>query len=231
MFSLLSFSTWALTVTHLMALAQGLSTGAAQCHVGESSAGGLHLRAANITTGLLQEFGLEVLLNGQVLSDANATDFVVGRDHLLTLRSTTGAIFRGLLFSLGAGDNRADTTDALDVAPESAAILRVASVCIAEDVGGLTHVNNLGKTEAAGVLRMDEMDSNLILDVTVVIENRNDVSSFYYTQYTLNAVEGDGSMEDGPQLEAVLSAASQMMDIAVISMLVVLSMGLWNLAI
>jgi hypothetical protein len=77
-----------------------------------------------------------------------------------------------------------DTTVALSSA--DANVQEALEACIvAQGVGGVTHADNDVKTGVSGVLRLDEVASNLVLDVTVVIENRNSVSTFFYSGYTI----------------------------------------------
>ena len=91
------------------------------------------------------------------------------------------------------------TKESLRVAANDDVNVQLAStVCITnEQVGGLTHANSIDKQVATGILRMDEIAAGLVLDVTVVVRNQGTESEYYYTQYTLNAVEEESVEVDG----------------------------------
>ena len=159
------------------------------------------------------------------LSLDSPTDFAINQDYTLQLK-TTDNTFRGFLFRLGPpavvveeeteepvnGTTTATaTTSSMEDADvvETQESLRVSTdddvnvqlartVCITnEQVGGLTHANSLEKQTATGILRMDEIAAGLVLDVTVVVRNQGTESEYYYTQYTLNAVEGINGDNNG----------------------------------
>ncbi|CAB9503680.1 expressed unknown protein [Seminavis robusta] len=179
-----------------------LPTGASACPAGEAAVGGSHLGKSEQTNGPLSENAaqLKVLLNGNVLSPDTPVDVPIGVDHTLELMGE--APFRGFLFRLGGGGNAGnntlaiDTTEALRVADGDAGSIKVAkTVCVAnENVGGLTHIDNVDKTSVKGLLKITEEAGSLPLDVTVVVRNQGTVSDYAYSQFTLNAVEG-GAME------------------------------------
>ena len=200
----------------------GLSTGAASCSGGEAAVGAQHF-SGEVTTGSLSDSptGLKVLLDGKPLSETEPTDFSIGREYALNVQGNDA--FLGFLLRLGSGENNADTTDALYVAPENSVVQIASAVCVnGEGVGGLTHTNNLPKTGVAGTLQMDEVDTSMHLDVTVVIRNRNGVSTYYYSRYMLNAVEGPATSDNGPSMEDMESGAATIFN----SVLLVIGIGL-----
>jgi hypothetical protein len=145
-------------------------------------------------SGNLHQGNFLVYLDGVVLAPGATANFSVGIPHNLTLTAVgAGNAFAGLLFRLG-GD--ADTTKALQV-PHGDTDLKVAElVCVqAEKAGGVTHKNNNGWTTKTVVLHLDGYASDLPLDVTVVVQNDNVASIWYYSAYTLNAVGGNVSAE------------------------------------
>lgn len=156
---------------------------------------------------------LQVILDGDhVLMASNATDFTIGVNHNITLRrmmnnagdgddgeGNAGKQFRGFLLRLGPpeeaedGAVNLDTTDALDRTSDDV-VVALEQCVLEEGVGGLSHTNNDLKDSVTGILRMDEMAKDLPLDVTVVIQNRNGISEYYYQRFFLNAVGGGSSV-------------------------------------
>ncbi len=144
----------------------------------------------NTLKGTLDQGNLTVSLNGVTLSPYKVANFTTGVDHILTLTAIgAGNSFAGLLFRLGGNAN---TTKALQV-PTGDTDLQVAKVvCVAQQgVGGVTHTNNDGWSKKSIVLRLDEDAVDLPLDVTVVIQNDDVASIWYYSAYTLNAMGGN----------------------------------------
>lgn len=200
-------------------MVSAFAAGAGQCPGGIAAVGASHLQSSKtVTNGELSESpaGLQVTLNGTPLESSVTTPFVMGQDHTIALTATTmDATFKGFLLRLGTNGEEENgganmdsnstatttimTTDALQVvADDDTNNVKVAqTVCVMnEQVGGLTHTNNVPKTTIQGILRMDEVmaDNNLLvlpLDVTVVIRNQGSDSEFYYSQYLLQAVESD----------------------------------------
>lgn len=166
----------------------GSSTGALACPAGEAAVGGAHL-GGDVTRGPLEEsaIGLQMLLDGQPLDPEQPHGFAIGMDHTLTLVAQEGT-FKGFLVRLGSGDNETDTTEALSLDDNAAAKI-ASTVCVSnEEVGGLTHKDNLDKAEVAATLRVDELDGGMPLDVTVVVKNRDGESIYHYSRYLLSAV-------------------------------------------
>lgn len=62
------------------------------------------------------------------------------------------------------------------------------SVCIG--VGSATHQSRKLKSSVSGLLRLDELSSNLDLDVTVILQNTAGFSHHSYSRFLLTAVEG-----------------------------------------
>ena len=147
-------------------LVTGLPSGASQCPGGVAAVGGSHLSRPEMITGSLMNSSaqLQVLLDGQPLSTSSPTNVTVGADH--TLELVGASPFRGFLFRLGGGPD-IDTTESLIVAQADfpPTVQLAEAVCIdGEGVGGLTHANNVDKTSAKGILRIDQAATNLPLD-------------------------------------------------------------------
>ncbi|CAB9514094.1 expressed unknown protein [Seminavis robusta] len=194
-----------------------LPNAAGACPANEAAVGGSHLGSVarhhptiegsvtgthgdvEITKGALIDGGLHVSINGRVLVAGNATnEFAIQQDNALVLEALLdAAVFRGFLLRLGGSSalngtttNTVDTTDALRVAEDDTDIQVSNNLCVAtQGVGGLTHTDPEFKSKVTGILLMEELADNLPLDVTVVTQNRDGISEYYYSQYLLNAVE------------------------------------------
>ena len=176
--------------------------GVGGCAGGRAAVEGAHLATSARITGTIGNVRLQMVLDDQfVLRSANTMDFTVGGNHTLTLRmmDDTATAFRGFLFRLGKPlDNAAfDTTDAFRRTTRDTSVAFEHCV-INEGVGGLSHANANVKESVSGILRLDEPANNMPLDVTVVIQNRNGLSEFYYQRFFLNAVTGTTSGPGGP---------------------------------
>jgi hypothetical protein len=170
-----------------LSLVSALRNGAADCPEGKPAVGSLHLSANTVTTGPLRDGNINLQLNNVLLAaDASPVDLLVGETHTWTLTSNGGREFRGFLLRLNGGDDNIDTTDALS-GGNSVQVAR--TTCInTYNVGGVTHTNNGGKSAVSGSLLLEDPSPNMLLDVTIVIENRNGVSTYYYSSFKLNAV-------------------------------------------
>eukprot|EP00797_Seminavis_robusta_P030257 Sro628_g178040.1 n/a (839) ;mRNA; r:20721-23488 len=162
--------------------------GAGGCPGGVAAVGGNHRSSAvAITTGSLEENNLQLEINGQILQPRELLSLKTGVEHSWRLSSTAaeGDGFRGFLIRLGGGPSEVDTTVALSSA--SIDVQEAFAACVlAQGVGGVTHNENALKRSVTGILRLDEVASNLPLDTTVVIENRNGLSVYYYSAYALD---------------------------------------------
>ena len=77
---------------------------------------------------------------------------------------------------------------------------------------------------------MDETDTNLLLDVTVVIQNRDGVSIYYYSQFKLNAVEGAATADNGLPGEGFESGAFSSLGYAIVPLFWGIAIGLSEFA-
>lgn len=199
-------NTLATVLVHLLFLAvysvSAFPGGVGGCVGGRAAVEGAHLATSARITGSIGNVRLQMVLDDQfALRGATTMDFTVGGNHTLTLRmiDDTATAFRGFLFRLGTPlDNTAfDTTDALQRTTSDTSVAFEHCV-INQGVGGLSHANANVKESVSGILRLDEPANNMPLDVTVVIQNRNGLSEFYYQRFFLNAVTGTTSGPGGP---------------------------------
>lgn len=193
-------------IVHLLILLVGQVSafpgGVGGCAGGRAAVEGAHLATSARITGAIGNARLQMILDDDlVLRASTRMDFTVGGNHTLTLRKIddNAISFRGFLFRLGTplGDAAFDTTDALRrTTPDTSVAFE--HCVINQGVGGLSHANSNVKESVSGILRLDEPANDMPLDVTVVIQNRNGLSEFYYQRFFLNAVTGTTSGPGGP---------------------------------
>jgi hypothetical protein len=153
--------------------------------VGQASVGSSHL-PANRGDGKLTFFGLEVRIDGALISPTKSFTITRGVSHTVEIRATNED-FKGFLIaaSSASGANLADA-----VIPD-ATTGQVSDKC-ASPVGGITHKDNLVKKSASGTLLVDAV-TDVRLDVTVVLRNSGGVSSYGWAQYRGTVSEGAAS--------------------------------------
>ena len=161
---------------------------AGSCRAGGNALGGSHKARSQVGGGPLSDHGLELRLDGTKLQSGVVSQVVVGTSYSLELVATTPTYtFRGFLMRLESPT--LDTIEALTV-PDNANGIQVADYfCVnIEGVGGLTHTTNNDKSKVNGLFQVDEAATDLTLDVTVVAQNREGVSEWYYSQFLLQAI-------------------------------------------
>lgn len=168
------------TAVTVFRCASGYQLGAGRCSAGQAAVGWGHFEADDVRTGQLADVGLDLQLNGVAMDANSVTDFIAGQDH--TLIVTGESNFKGILIRLGAPSG-VDTTDSL----VAGANVQEAFVCQSPDVG-VTHFNNAWKAGVFATLHFEEPVSDIVIDVTVVIQNSGTISEFYYTGFRMNAV-------------------------------------------
>jgi hypothetical protein len=183
--------------------------GAGSCTGGQSAAGPPHQTAGsayNITvvTGTLDEGGFVVTLDSTVLSRATPASFTSGTPHILTISGNS--TFRGFLFRLSGGITGFTTawtfynshsyfgTGLTDLAPVTGdANASYAILCLNEFVAGVTHSNSNLKTTASANMTVGYIDNGFVLDVTVVVQLRDGLSIYYYSEFLLNSIAAAAS--------------------------------------
>jgi hypothetical protein len=164
----------------LPAPAAGFPSGAGGCVTGEPSVSGPHVPSASGDLTLSGN-GIEVSVDGTVLDPDTPLSISAGEEHVITITATGATPFRGYLMALSTS---AGTDLSAALAPEDDAAGQAASVCAAP-LFGITHTSNADKTEVSSVFSLDE-ETELILDVTVVIVNSGGVSEYGYGGYRLS---------------------------------------------
>eukprot|EP00797_Seminavis_robusta_P030259 Sro628_g178050.1 receptor-like protein kinase (990) ;mRNA; r:24176-27788 len=171
----------------LLDVVHGFPTGAGSCPGGVAAVGGIHSTMPTIESGDLDDYGIELAINGNTLSSSVPFQVEIDQDHTWELYSGSDG-FRGFLLRLDGGNGNIDTTASLGNLPGMGGMVQVADVCTTQGVGGATHRSKLLKSSVSGSLFVGQESRSMTLDVTVVVANANGVSEYYYSSYTLHAV-------------------------------------------
>lgn len=165
--------------------------------------------------GPLTDFNLSLEFDGLVLEPGRSLDFETGTDHTLSLIAS-GDSFGGFLIRMESVDGTR-TLDALlpieimdpNTNETGTGGVKVPSECLVEFVAGVSHVNAERRQHIDVNLYMETPTEGLLLDVTVVVETSiaRNVSHWYYSQYTLNAVRPEGQPTAAPITTPVPTAA------------------------
>ena len=171
----------------------GFQFGPGSCDSGVPVQGN-HILYQQVGGGQLSDNGFEVRLNGDALQPGATRNVpVISEDYELTLATTIGGtFFRGFLIRI-EGQDGVDTTEFLNVPDGAQDMVQVLPLCVnLEEVGGVGHTNNDQKTDITSLLRLAENAGNLTMDVTMVVQNRDDVSEWYNSRDFLNAIQDFG---------------------------------------
>jgi len=177
----------------------GYSNGAGSCAAGKNAIEGSHLTKGNVLFGSLSDGDFSVSLGGVPLVVGATSTFLIGVENTLQITAGSKAI-KGFLIRLGEAGG-ATTYDALTATSSD---VKVASECTGlEGVGGVTHVSNSDKTVVTATLKLDEIASDLPLDVTVVVQNsgNTDTSEYFYSGYFLSSIDSSGPTASSSQTD------------------------------
>lgn len=192
---------------------------AGQCPAGELAvSNAAHIQgkpSENVLTGTLEEGGLELLLNGQVLlhwadmdsstfgyytvSSSSSTNTTTNTLELRSTENTVGGGFKGFLIRLGPPPGVPNSVDLREVLyPDmeeeededgtitSENVQLATATCVEQQqVAGLTHRNSNIKTSVMGIMEINTPVEELSLDVTVVLYNNATAAAHYYSNYRL----------------------------------------------
>jgi hypothetical protein len=156
--------------------------GAGGCKDGAAAVSGPHL-SYTVTTGSLEDGGFSVAIDGQTPVDNTVTTNNLNFDVVVT--ADAADFFKGILFRVGS-----TTSD--QVIPGND--LQVADAC-GGAVGSATHMNANEKTSGTATIDLDD-SATLNLDITVVVQNDDGESVYYYMGYKV-IVQSDASCRDG----------------------------------
>lgn len=173
-----------------------LPNGAPSCVSGDVNVQSLHLDPSrNPRTGEIFDNGFDVFLDGKLIPAGtmeNPTLFEAHIDHNVTVKSSRGEKFRGILLLLHqVGVDVHLGEGLLPFEPYKEAV-----GCGGTPISGVTHAENSMKSEATALLHYDNTDGIVTLDVNIVIANNDrDGSAYFFSEYRLRAMEGDGEHE------------------------------------
>jgi hypothetical protein len=154
--------------------------GAGACPAGEGAPGGSHT-SRTLTTGLLSDGGFSVTIDGMTPSASNKVTVNNNLNFDVVVTGTGDKTFKGILIRVG--NTLSDQVTAGDG-------LKVAPVC--GTVGSATHIDSSSKASGQATINLDGA-ATLNVDISVVVQNSNDVSIYYYTGYEV-IVESDDSV-------------------------------------
>jgi hypothetical protein len=164
-----------LLVAGVLKLVNSFPSGAGSCGPGNTSVGSDHL--INPTTGSLAAGGFTVSLDGAALAEGKTSIFAVGKDVKVTV---AGKAFKGFLVRLGKTD--VSTIGAFKAQGND---VQVAAVCF--DAGGITHTSKRLKRSISATLNLPAAAVDMPVDITVVVNNDDGDSEYYYSQFTVTA--------------------------------------------
>ena len=153
---------------------------AGSCNSGNNAlAGSDHLLGGNtIKTGSLATGSYAVTLGGSVLTPNVVSTFPTNTNTNLVITGTKA--FKGFLVRLGkVGEVNSLTPVGTN--------MQVSSICTSSNVGGVTHTNSNSKTSITTTLKVTGVASSMPLDITIVVQNSNGLSEYYYSQFLLSS--------------------------------------------
>jgi hypothetical protein len=204
-------STWIRTWSSLLLLsslqvARSYPSQAGWCPGGLPAVAGPHVdQDKSLTTGSIADGDLSVVIDRTTSLEASIGDqsssavLQTGRDYEIRIVAGSSR-YRGFLIRLEATEASVNTSMAL--IPRN--LSQAAAVCFSPAVG-ISHYDRDLKNFASGILRLDEPGS-VSLDVTVVKENSNLVSSYFYSAYSVRFDDSGG--EPTPSLVGTSAPAS-----------------------
>lgn len=160
--------------------------------------GGPHLSAKDIVNGTLSDGRIELTLDADRMKTDRTFFATVNQRIPIVLRAPfSGSGIVGFLIRVGHKEDSpsssdVDLTDALSPPTNNGEVVKAKveeTYCREENAGAITHKDREPKYIVKGELFLEEAVSDLILDVTVVMENSAEKSEFYYSQYQLQAVD------------------------------------------
>jgi len=155
---------------------------AGSCNAGNNAlvgAGSDHLTGGKtIKTGSLTTGSYAVTLGGSVLTPNVVSTFPTNTNTNLVITGTKG--FKGFLVRLGkVGEVNSLTPVGTN--------MQVSSICTSSNVGGVSHTNANSKTSITTTLKVTGVASSMPLDITIVVQNSNGLSEYYFSQFLLSS--------------------------------------------
>ena len=177
----------------LVVVVEAFPGAAGGCPAGIAAVGQPHIDGGRPeTTGPLLQGGVTLSLNGVPL-EGKPAEFRLGEVNELVLEAS-GSPMKGFLIRVGppqGAENSVDLRESIFPADEEDTLSQIAeSACVStEQVGGLTHTSADEKTSVSASLLVENEIEGLSLDVTVVMANVVTDSTYYYSNFVVNAVQ------------------------------------------
>jgi Reeler domain len=158
--------------------------------IGEAAPGPPHRGARNPIFGPLKTAGFIVKIGADIVDPDVPIAVEAGTDYKITVTSLSGQQqFRGTLIILSKPATL--MLDRLTLPADS--VLRMSDICPDVARSGVTHQNNELKTSVETTMKFDKAYGEVLLDVNVVVVNREisqGGSYFYWSQFKLNVAGG-----------------------------------------
>ncbi|GAX21391.1 hypothetical protein FisN_28Lh083 [Fistulifera solaris] len=178
---------FSIALAALISQATAAPDGASACPAGAAAPGGSHLDNMPGLVGGLSKGNYVVSVGGSpVVLDGTPIEVPLDFDIQVT---ADGTEFKGILIRVG-GASVDQVTSADLTAP--------AGAC--GDVGSVTHSDNSPKTVGTASVSLDAA-ATLDVDISVVLENEDNVSTFYYSAFQINAVDDSTPSETDAPVE------------------------------
>lgn len=142
--------------------------------------GGPHLTAPTVISNTLEDAGITVSIDGVALSPGASFQITADTEATIVVAAEEGLTYRGILIRIERSDGQ-DASGTL-----MSGDLTDAVACVAP-VTGVGHSDRSDKSTSTATLRIaDIVDATL--HVTTVFSNRDGVSSYASSGYSLNVV-------------------------------------------
>jgi hypothetical protein len=176
--------------------AAALPDGAPVCVIGNPNVNNRHLLTERKPiTGTITAGGFDVYLNDELIQiipgAKNVFGFLAGKNTTITVKSSTGKQFRGVLALLSLNRTpETNTKAALQPTNSTFGAYEFALGCEKLPHQGISHSENAWKKEFPMTLFWNTSGDTLNFDINVVVANNNTNSIYYWQQYKLKAVSG-----------------------------------------
>jgi hypothetical protein len=159
---------------------EAYSFGAAGCAGGTAAIGPPHAKGASPTfntqviNGTLKTGGFTVSIDGTALTAGATFKTTIKNTHVVTVK---GSLFRGFNIRLGVPIS----TGLVPLKGDS--LTQTNFYCPGVQAVGITHTTNSNKTTTSGDMVLQSAKTKVPLDITIVVQNRNKKSIYYFSEY------------------------------------------------
>jgi hypothetical protein len=172
--------------------AAALPDGAPVCVIGNPNVNNRHLLVERKPkTGTITAGGFDVFINDELIriipGNKNIFGFLAGKNNTITVKSTTGQQFRGVLALLSL-NRTPETNTKANLQPTGN--YEFALGCEKLPHQGISHSEPAWKKEFPMTLFWNQSGDTFNFDINVVVANNASSSIYYWSQYKLKAVTG-----------------------------------------